>query len=236
MRNTAALRSEALQHREDTPSIRHIFSSLYSRVTAPNYMHDGNPWSDSDPGLQSISTASLELLQDHADFHMQAFLYVHELLDKELVDRKLASRTRLDRASKLTTLPKGSNLTEILFDVEDLEPLDNFLGLGNNNEDPHGTMAEERIEAMAKMAYAWVDGDRSTSARRRRAQSKLTPIKSQAPRNTTVETRNGIRDDGETDNDEDCVADVTELEAQMDELDQVDDIESLSELENSNNR
>lgn len=167
---------------------------------------------------------------------MKAFLYVHELLDKELVDRKLVSRTRLVRASNLVTLPKSSGVSEVLFDVEDLEPLSNFLGPQDNSEDIHGTVPGERVEAMAKMAYAWVDGDRSASARRRRADSKLTPVKSQAPREAAVKTRTWVREDGESEKEDQCVADVMELGVQMDEFDQVGDFESLSELENTISR
>lgn len=231
MQDSAPFQSEGSQHRKGIPPIRQVLGCLYSTVTAPDYTHDTNPWSDTDPGLQSISTASLELLQDHADFHMQAFLYVHELLDRELVDRKLVSRTRLTRASNLIILPEGSSVSEVLFDVDDLQPLSSFLGPRDSGGDVGGSMPGDRIEAMAKMAYAWVDGDRSSSARRRRAESRPIYVKPQAPHNAAVESNTEAGENGETDKEDQLIAEVLELKAEMGGFDQVEDDESVSEIE-----
>lgn len=230
MRNTDTPELEGFQYGENCPSIRQVLGCLYSRVTAPNYTHDTNPWSDSDPGLRSISTASLELLQDHAEFHMQAFLYVHDLLDRELVDRKLVSRTRLTGVTSLKALPAGSSVSEVLFDIEDLEPLSSFLRPQDSGNHVRGLMPGDRIEAMAKMAYAWVDGDRSTSAQRRRAESRQPCVKSQAPPNAAVEDRTEAGEARETVKEDKLIADVLELEAEMGDFDQVDDDESISEI------
>lgn len=236
MRDYNAPKLEDSHPRDITPSISRILNNLYARVTAPRYIHDANPWDESDPALQSISTASLELLQDHAVFHMKAFLYVHDLLDRELVDRKLVSRTRLTRKSNLlSTLPNSSSISEVLFDIEDLEPLSSFLGPPGTSGNPCGAMPAERIETMVKMAYAWVDGDRSASARRR-AGSKPTPIRSQGPRNSAIEARAETGEDGESGKEDQCVEDVMELTAQMDEFDQVDDNETFPELESTTSR
>lgn len=231
MRNTGPPELDGFQYGESCPSIRQILGCLYSRVTAPDYTHDTNPWSDSDPGLRSISTASLELLQDHAEFHMQAFLYVHELLDRELVDRKLVSRTRLTGATSLRALPEGSSVSEVLFDIEDLEPLSSFLRPQDSGNNVRGFMPGDRIEAMAKLAYAWVDGDRSTSAQRRRAESRQTCVQSQAPPNAAVEGRAEAGEAGETDKENKLIADMLELEAEMGGFGQVEDDESISEIE-----
>lgn len=229
MSNSTASLPQEPQLLTNSPPILHTLRRLYSRVTSPGYTHDANPWSDSDPALQSIFTTSLELLQEHADFHMRAFLYVHELLDKELVDRKLATQTLLGRVSGGGGLLGSSNVREVLFDVEELVPLSGFLEPLDQGHNVRGTVVGERIDAMARMAYAWVDSDRSTSAARRRAGSRPSSVKFQAPRDAAFETMTEPEEARDSDQEGQCVPDMIELRAEMDGFDPVvDDGESFS--------
>lgn len=228
MPNFTASTAGHRQPQGTTPIICHAFELLYTRVTSPAYTHDTNPWSDSDPELQSISTAALELLQEHADFHMQVFLYIHELLDRELADRKLASRARLNGLSL-----GGSRVLEVIFDAEDLEPLSHFLSPRDDRKYLNMSMVGERIDTIAKMAYAWVDGDRSaSSARRRRIGSSSPSVATQAPRDAAMQ---GALETGDSDQGDQCTAictaDLVQLEAEMNVFDAADARGSCPEME-----
>ncbi|ROV99506.1 hypothetical protein VMCG_06420 [Cytospora schulzeri] len=144
--------------------------------------------------------------------------------------------TQLFRATSSRTLPEGSSVSEVLFDVEDFEPLHGFLGARDYSDDFHESVPGERIEAMARMAYSWVDGDRSNAARRRRTDSRPTAVRSQSSLNTAVGARTGAGSDEQSNKKDQSIADVLELEVEMDCFDQVGDAELFSEMESTNGR
>ncbi|KUI55947.1 Serine/threonine-protein kinase csk1 [Cytospora mali] len=195
---------------------------------------EGRPWDDILNGVDDEWKGLIKAMVRYDSGRMkaeQALLYVHELLEKELLDRKLVALTRLDRVGSRETPPEASNISEILFDVDDLEPLGSFLVTRDQFGNVHGSLVGERIDTMAKMAYAWIDGDRS--AARHRTESKSRSSKLQIPRKAAVEARNEAGEDGGLHPEDQCVADMIQLEAEMDEFDLVDDGKSFSDMEST---
>lgn len=180
-------------------------------MTASAYLHDIDPWSDSDPELQPVSTATLEILQDHAIFHMRAFLHVHDILDKEITNRKLESRFRISDAST-----GAIRVREILFNINDFEPLNVFLGAHDNSSDgDSGPLDSEHRDAIAKMGHAWVSVKREAARKSRSDGPRPVSVKPAIPGEAAAQIDIGGADGGSI-----SFQDVVALEDEMDGYDE----------------
>ncbi|KAI3397387.1 hypothetical protein diail_10837 [Diaporthe ilicicola] len=167
---------DAQSVREISP-IHVLFRNLYSRVTAPTYQQDISPWNDPDPELQPVSTASLEVLQGHAMYHMKTFLCIHDILNEEIANRRLQSRFTAPDASKSAGQPG-----EVLFNINDFEPLSTFVGAQEGtSEAVIRHLESEPRDTIAKMGYAWVDGVREAARRPRPDVPRPVSVKAPAP-------------------------------------------------------
>lgn len=159
-----------LQPETNTPSISDLLKLLSCCVNTTECHHDINPWSDSDPELQIFSTAALEALQEHATRRMKSLLHMHEVLDKEIANRKLASRFMPS-----ITVESDSKPTEVLFNTHDIEPLIALVGAQDTTPEAVGGRSEsDRRDSIARMCLAWISETRET-ARLSRTDGSMRP-------------------------------------------------------------
>ncbi|KAL1862828.1 hypothetical protein Daus18300_008324 [Diaporthe australafricana] len=163
----------------EDPPISDLLRRLYSRVTASTYQHDMNPWNDPDPDLQLISTASLEVLRDYTTYHMSAFLHMHDILNKEVADRNLSSRFTTSDTNASASRP-----SEVLFSIDDFEPLSGFLGAEDSLSDAANGPPEvesEHRDIIARMGHAWVVDLREAERQSRPDGPRPVSVKAKAP-------------------------------------------------------
>ncbi|KAK7748737.1 hypothetical protein SLS53_000760 [Cytospora paraplurivora] len=144
---------------------------------------EGRPWEEILDGVDDGWRDMVKAMVRYDSGRLRAeqvFLYMHELLERELADRKLASRTPLDRLSFGGSQSQGSCVLEAIFDAEDLEPLSHLLGPRDD------------------CGYLNV---------------------SMAPRDAAMQ---GTLKTGDSDQRDQCTADLVQLEAEMNEFDTVD--------------
>lgn len=146
-----------LQSETSTPLISDLLKILSCCVNTAECHHDTNPWSDSDPGLQVFSTAALEALQEHTTHRMKSLLHMHEVLDKEIANRKLESRFTVPG-----TFESDSKPGEVLFNSHDFEPLIALLGPQDHISEAVGEYSDRRDD-IAKMCLAWISETRETA-------------------------------------------------------------------------
>lgn len=206
--------SQNLQSETGTPSITDLLKVLSCCVNAAECHHDTNPWSDSDPELQIFSTAALEALQEHTTRRMKSLLHMHEVLDKEIANRKLESRFKTS-----TTTESDSKPSEVLFNAHDLEPLIVLLGAQDSTSEVVGVRpGSERRDSIARMCLAWISETRE-AARLSRTDVTTRP--------TSVKHRNrdevdAIIDIEGTETGSISFQDVEALEDEMEDLFEID--------------
>lgn len=146
------------QSKTSAPSIVDLLKILSCCVNTAECRHDTNRWSDSDPELQVFSTAALEALQEHTTHRMTNLLHMHEVLNKEIANRKLQSRFMS------VTVKSDSEPGEVLFNTHDFEPLIALLGaLDNTSDAVCGRLESEQRDDIARMCLAWVNETRETA-------------------------------------------------------------------------
>lgn len=95
---------------------------------------------------------------------MKSLLHMHEVLDKEIANRKLESRFNASITSKSDNQP-----AEILFNNDDFEPLIALLGAQDNISGPVTACPEgEQRDAIAKMCISWISEAREAARQSRR--------------------------------------------------------------------
>lgn len=153
----------------DNPTVQAVFQLLWSRATDTSHTnHTLNFQKDRVPALEQLSTVALEVLQDHAIVHMRVLASSYELVDKELMLRKHRFHPRYDdqfpgqsSAVDAADLPR-----EVIFISEDVEPWTSFLCTPQTESDeatPPNPPMLERQDAIARMVYSWMDGERRVS-------------------------------------------------------------------------
>lgn len=84
---------------------------------------------------------------------------MHEVLDKEIANRKLESRCMAS-----ITIESESKPSEVLFNTHDLEPLIALLGAQDTTSEVVGARSgSERRDSIARMCLAWVSETRETA-------------------------------------------------------------------------
>lgn len=141
---------------------------------------------------------------------MKSLLHMHEVLDKEIANRKLESRFKTS-----ITVVSDSKASEILFNSHDFEPLIALLGAQGNTSVVVGERPEsEQRHDIAKMCLAWVSETRE-SARVSRTDATRRPasVKHRAP-----DEANAIVDIEGTEDDSITFQDVEALEDEMEDF------------------
>lgn len=92
------------------------FQALWQRVTSPGYIVSVS--GDADPELKQLSTVALEVLRNHATFHMRCFLNIYDLAAMETELRKYSHiRRKSERNSRL-----AHSMRSLIFTAGDFEP------------------------------------------------------------------------------------------------------------------
>lgn len=88
---------------------------------------------------------------------MKSLLHMHEVLDKEIANRKLESRFTVPG-----TFESDSKPGEVLFNSHDFEPLIALLGPQDHISEAVGEYSDRRDD-IAKMCLAWISETRETA-------------------------------------------------------------------------
>lgn len=91
---------------------------------------------------------------------MESLLHMHEVLDKELVDRKIEARfVGTSIINKCSGEP-----SELLFNTHDFEPLNALLEAQDSISESHSERSkDDHRDVIAKMCLAWITEEREAA-------------------------------------------------------------------------
>lgn len=139
----------------------------------------------------------------------------------DLVGGKFTSQARPGEASSQSKSSETTNVCGVLFDAEKIEHMSGFPKPGDGRNDIYEADTCERKDCIASMALTWVTRDRA-AARYRANPGKLRP-KSPAPSAKMQRDRDLESTIKAEEAEDQCIADMLALKAEMDELDLSED-------------
>lgn len=101
---------------------------------------------------------------------------MQDILDKEIADRILRSRFTPSDPSASTSQPG-----EVLFNIDDFEPLNTFLGAEDSVSEAVIESESEHRDIIAKMGHAWVVDLREAERQSRPGGPRPVSVKAPAP-------------------------------------------------------